>query len=136
MSDEKWEREAVSKLTDDGFFARRTAGSADPDIYAVYYKHPIFIEVKSSRKKVRYLSDGKGHSELKQFMDYIDLCANRGVRGYYFFRYITHKHVPKWKVVRIPESPHLIELDKTKSGTVKLTYDDGITYDEWLKVVK
>jgi len=134
MSDSKYERDLVEKLISDGFFARRVAGSGTPDVIAVRDGVPFLIEVKSSKKKKRYLSSSGRHDERSQFFSLILSKKKYKTQTHIFYRYKSRGRGNKWRVYDVPKKKEEIKLDQTEKSII-LTWDDCYPYKEWVNNV-
>lgn len=126
----RYERELKDKLLKrNGFFAERSAGSLDTDLFASYKCISFVIEVKSSKNKNIYLSDKKlkeQHRKYQMLQDEYEIPTR------YFYRWTTRKHIDlidKWMVFKL-------DFETTKKGNPVLRWDNGKPLRLWMDEVK
>lgn len=122
-----YENELVHILEDNGFFAKRGAGSTKIDVFAIYKSVPFTIEVKSSKDEKVYLSSERLKEQLGIYKEHKDKYNDNTL---YMFRYKTRKNVDhRWEA-------YGLNMNSTVHGNSYLKYGEGIQLDVFIEKVK
>ena len=81
MQASSYERELRDIFRKHGFLVVRAGGSLGIDLLAVKGTHILPIEVKASRKRVHYTSDGSGR-ETEQLDRAAEMCRRAGLANF------------------------------------------------------